>query len=187
MQERVGTIYSEDIPLDPAAVANFCISRLEAWGVKAGIMESFKDDTRAGSATVTFGGKVLVVDVVFSISNENPSRPRARVASVKTSYATSDDASGTSSNTKGSISLDAFLAESIQEYCDEVQKPEDERDAIRAAKLASHVLRQLRYLVMLDRLAEQKEGARSAWFVDTDELCPKVEIFAKSEAEVVAS
>ncbi|KAF5351782.1 hypothetical protein D9756_007426 [Leucocoprinus leucothites] len=186
LQERAGTIYNEDIPLDPATVANFCISRLEAWGVKAG-MESFKDDGRAGNVTVMLGGKVLVVDVDISISTEDPSRPRARVASVKTSYATSDEASGNSSNTKGSISLDAFLAQSVQKYCDEVQKPEDVRDAVRAAKLASNVQQQLRYLVMLDRLAEKKDGARAAWFVDTDQLCPKVEAFAKSEAEVVAS
>ncbi|KXN90176.1 hypothetical protein AN958_04666 [Leucoagaricus sp. SymC.cos] len=185
-QNRAGTIYSEDIPLDPASVASFCISRLEAWGVKAG-MESFKDDGRGGNVTVMLGGKVLVVDVDFSISKENLSRPRARVANVKTSYATSDDASGNSSNTKGSISLDAFLAESVQKYCDEVQRPEEERDAIRAARLAMNVQKQLHYLVMLDRLAEKKDGARAAWFVDTDELCPKVEAFAKSEAEVVAS
>lgn len=150
-------------------------------------MESFKDDGRGGNVTVMLGGKVLVVDVDFSISRENPARPRARVASVKTSYAASDDVSGTSSNTKGSISLDTFLAESIQNYCDEVQKLEHERDAVRAAKLALNVLQQLRYLVMLDRLAEKKDGARIAWFVDTDELCPKVEAFAKLEAEVVAS
>ncbi|KAF9445919.1 hypothetical protein P691DRAFT_777244 [Macrolepiota fuliginosa MF-IS2] len=186
LQDRAGTIYSEDIPLDPATVAEFCISRLEAWGVKAG-MESFKDDGRGGNVTVLLGGKVLVVDVDFSINKENPMRPRARIAGVKTSYATSDDASGASSNTKGSISLDTFLAENIQKYCDEVQKSEDERDAIQAAKLASNVLQQLRYLVMLDKLAEKKDGARVAWFVDTDELCPKVETFAKSEAEVVAS
>jgi hypothetical protein len=150
-------------------------------------MESFKDDGRKGNVTVMLGGKVLVVDVDFSISSENLSRPRARVAGVKTSYATSDEASGNSSNTKGSISLDAFLAESIQKYCDQVQKPEDQRDAIQAGKLASNVQQQLRYLVMLDKLAEKKDGARAAWFVDTDELCPKVEAFAKAEAELVAS
>jgi len=150
-------------------------------------MESFKDDGRAGNVTVMLGGKVLVVDVDFSISMENPSRPRAHVASVKTSYATSEEASGNSSNTKGSISLDAFLAERLQKYCDEVQKPEDERDAVRAGKLAANFQQQLKYLVMLDKLAEMKDGARAAWFVDTDKLCPKVEEFAKAEAEAVAT
>lgn len=150
-------------------------------------MESFKDEQREGNITIMLGGKVLVVDVDFSISKEKPSGRRVRVASVKTSYATMDDVSGTSSNTKGSISLDAFLAETIQKYCDEVQKPEDRRDGVRAARLASNILQQLHYLVMLDRLAEKKDGPRAAWFVDTDELCSKVEEFARSEAEVVAS
>jgi len=150
-------------------------------------MESFKDDGRAGNVTVMLGGKVLVVDVFFSISMENPSRPRAHVASVKTSYATSEEASGNSSNTKGSISLDVFLAQSLQKYCDEVQKHEDERDAVRAGKLAANFQQQLEYLVMLDKLAEMNNGARAAWFVDTDELCPKVEEFANAEAEAVAS
>jgi len=40
---------------------------------------------------------------------------------------------------------------------------------------------------MLDELAEMNNGARAAWFVETDQLCPKVEEFAKAEAEAVAS
>lgn len=167
-------------------IANFCISKLEDWSTQAGL-ESFKDEQREGNITIMLGGKVLVVDVEFSINKENPLKPRVHVASVKTSYATMDDALGTSSNTKGSTTLDAFLAETVQKYCDEVQKTENERDSIRAAKLAANTQRQLRYLVMLDRLAEKKDGPRATWFVDTNELCHKVEGFAASEAGVVAS
>lgn len=186
LRDRASTTYSEDIPLEPTSIANFCISRFEEWSTQAGL-ESFKDEQREGNVTIVLGGKVLVIDVDFSINKEDPTRPRVHVASVKTSYATMDDASGTPSNFKGSISLDAFLAETIQKYCDEVQKRENDRDGIRAAKLAANIQQQLRYLVMLDRLAEKKDGPRAAWFVDTDELCHKVEGFAASEAGAVAS
>lgn len=150
-------------------------------------METFKDDSRDGGVSVVLGGKVLVVDVDFSLEVGDVSAPKIKVSSVKTSYAMSNAASGPTSTSRGSISLDAFLHDSIEKFCIEVQKPEEARNPEEAAKIGLDILKQLRYLVMLDRLAARKNDGGLRWFVDVDELCPILEIFAKSEGDVVAS
>ncbi|TFK44542.1 hypothetical protein BDQ12DRAFT_673182 [Crucibulum laeve] len=187
LHKRAGVVYGESIPLDPTLIPEWCISRLEAWGKLAG-METFKDDSKEGVMTVMLAGKVLVVDVDFSFQRETPDKPTVRVASVKTSYAISNNASGSASNTNGSSSLDGFLAEYIQKFCTEVQKADDLRDPEEAWRLGHDVFRQLRYLVMLDKLASaNNEFTGIRWFVDIDGLCPVLEKFAKSEAEIVIS
>ncbi|KAG6888002.1 hypothetical protein C0992_009955 [Termitomyces sp. T32_za158] len=177
--------YSEDIPLNPAAVADWCISRLESWGTSAG-METFKDDGRQGGITVVLGGKVVVVDVDFSINKSELERFEITVSSVKTSYAiTGSD--GTTANSDGSPLLDEFLRRCIQKFCDEVQKPEDVRDLEEATRLGVVVTQQLQYLVMLDKLAARKDDGGLQWFTGLDKLCPTLEAFAASEAEAIAS
>ncbi|KAG6886267.1 hypothetical protein C0993_006677 [Termitomyces sp. T159_Od127] len=177
--------YGGDIPLDPAAVADWCISRLESWGTSAG-METFKDDGRQGGISVVLGGKVVVVDVDFSINKAELERIRIMVSSVKTSYAiTGSD--GTTSNSDGSPLLDAFLQRCIQNFCDEVQKPEDVRDLEEATRLGVVVTQQLQYLVMLDRLAASKDDGGLQWFTGLDKLCPVLEAFAASEAQAIVS
>ncbi|GLB37276.1 hypothetical protein LshimejAT787_0403270 [Lyophyllum shimeji] len=156
----------------------------ETWGTAAG-METFKDE-REGGVTAVLGGKVLVIDVDFSVDRTDPPNPRITVSNVKTSYAITN-AEGSTSNSIGSTSLDAFLRDSIEVFCIEVQKPEDVRDLEKAARLGQFILGELRYLVMLDRLAARTEDGGLRWFTDLDELCPVLEAFAKSEAEVVAS
>lgn len=168
-------------------MVDWCVSRLETWGKSVG-METFKDDSREGGGgiSVVLGGKVLVVDVDFSVDETNLPESKITVSSVKTSYAISNSGSG-SSNTGGSISLDAFLKESIQNFCSEVRKPEAYRNLEEAARLGTVILDQLRYLVMLDQLAARKEDNGLKWFTDVDQLCPILEGFAKSEAEIIAS
>lgn len=147
-------------------------------------METFRDDeSREGVVSFVLGGKVLVIDLDFSIDSSDPANPNVAVASVKTSYA---DASG-APNTEGSVSLDAFLRNSMQKFCDEVHKDEDQQNPLEAARLGSLVQDHLRYLVMLDRLAERKLDGGNRWFVDVDGLCTILENFARSEAQVVAS
>ncbi|KAG5646798.1 hypothetical protein DXG03_002175 [Asterophora parasitica] len=150
-------------------------------------METFKDDGREGGTIVVLGGKVLVIDVEFFVSREDPLKPIITVSSVKTQYAITD--SEGASNSGGSTSLDAFLRTSIENFCVEVHKPEDVRNLEHAARLGGSILDHLRYLVMLDRLAARKvkEGDGLKWFLDLDELGPIVEAFAKNEAEMVAS
>lgn len=150
-------------------------------------METFKDDSRKAGISVVLGGKVLVVDIDFSVDRTDPSRPKIDVASVKTSYAIPNNADGSTSNTNGSESLDAFLADSIRGFCEEVQRAEDIRDPLEAARRGVFILEQLQYLVMLDGLAARKEDGGVRWFVDVDQLCSVSENFAKSEAEAVAS
>lgn len=177
--------YGEDIPVDPAAVADWCISRLESWGTSAG-METFKDDGRQGGISVVLGGKVVVVDVDFSLNKAELEKRNIMVSSVKTSYAiTGSD--GTTSNSDGSPLLDEFLQRCIQNFCDEVQKPEDVRNLEEATKLGVVVTQQLQYLVMLDRLAARKDDGGLQWFTGLDKLCPTLEAFAASEAEAIAS
>jgi hypothetical protein len=146
-------------------------------------METFKDDSREGSSTVVLGGKVLVVDVDFVIEHSDPLNPILRVSSVKTSNAL---LSG-NANSPTSTLTDSFLADSIEKYCIEMQKPEKSRNLERASRLRNNVLDHLRYMVVLDGLANRKEHGGLRWFTDIDEICPTLNGLAKSEAEVIAS
>jgi len=150
-----------------------------AWGTSVG-METFREE---GSSTVVLAGKVLVVDVDFVIERGDPLNPILRVSGVKTSNALLPG----NSNSPTSTLTDSFLAESIERYCVEMQKREDCRDVERASRLRNNVLDHLRYLVVLDGLANRKEYGGLRWFTDIDELCPTLNKLAKSEAEVIAS
>ncbi|KAJ7647522.1 hypothetical protein FB45DRAFT_893657 [Roridomyces roridus] len=183
LRTRTGTSYGEDIPIDPSAIVAWCIERLESWAKSAGL-ETYKEDGR--EAGLLLAGTVLVAEVEFSVDRGDPLKPKLDVASVKTSYAIADSDSGVTSNTSGSISLDAFLAGSIQKFCTEVKKPEEVRDPRQVEKLGNSVRDQLRYLAMLDKLAARKEDGGIRWFVDIDQLCSTLELFSKSEAEAVA-
>ncbi len=147
-------------------------------------METFKDEGHEGTVTLVFGGKVLVVDIDFSVDRTNPLRPSIRISNVKTSYAIP----GAESNTEGSNSLDAFLCHSMQAFCIEIQRPEAELDPLEAARLGIIINDHLQYLVVLDRFAERKgEDGGLRWFVEVDALCRDVEVFASAEAKVIAS
>ncbi len=141
-------------------------------------METFKDETGEGTVSLVLGGKVLVVDVEFSVNRSSP-LPSIKVLNVKTSYANFD--------TAGSASLDAFLATSMSAFCDAVQMSEADVNPLEAARLGTVVNSHLRYLVMLDRLANRKEDGGIRWFVDVDQLCHVLEDFAKAEAQAVSS
>ncbi|KAJ3845543.1 hypothetical protein F5878DRAFT_599063 [Lentinula raphanica] len=181
-KQRSNASYGEDIPQDRAALIDWCVTRCEAWGKLVG-METFKDESGEGIISFVFGGKVLVVDLELSIDRSNMSIPKIQVFRAKTSYAVSTPEATT---IDGSMSLDAFLKDTFQGFFEEVQKPDEYRDPVKAAKLRSIILDHLRYLVMLDRLAERKEDGGVRWFVDVDQLCTVVETFAKSEADAVA-
>ncbi|KAJ7039222.1 hypothetical protein C8F04DRAFT_1087546 [Mycena alexandri] len=183
LRKRSGINYGEDIPMDPKAILGWCIERLEWWAKSAG-MEAYKEDGR--EAAMLLAGTVLVVEVEFSLNREDPLNPKLDVASVKTSYAIPNSDSGITSNTDGSISLDAFLAGTIQNFCTELKKSEETRDPQEVARLGVVILDQLKYLVVLDRLAAHKDDGGVRWFVDVDQLCSILENFSKSEAEVVA-
>ncbi|KAJ7209620.1 hypothetical protein GGX14DRAFT_452261 [Mycena pura] len=184
LRKRSGTNYGEDIPMDPQAIVGWCIERLQTWAKLAGL-ETYKEDGR--ETGILLAGTVLVVEVELSVNHEDPLNPKLDVASVKTSYAIPNSDSGVTSNTDGSSSLDAFLAGTIQKFCDELKNAEEVRDPLQVAKLGTSVLNQLRYLVMLDRLAAGKEDGGVRWFVDVDQLCSVLETLSRSEAEVVAS
>ncbi|KAK0504986.1 hypothetical protein EDD18DRAFT_320630 [Armillaria luteobubalina] len=177
LKKRTGVKYGEDIPLDRAALVDWCISRFEAWGTSVG-METFKDEIGEETVSLVLGGKVLVVDVEFSVNRLSP-LPSIKVMNVKTSYANFD--------TAGSASLDAFLATSMSAFCDAVQMSEADVNPLEAARLGTVVNSHLRYLVMLDRLANRKEDGGIRWFVDVDQLCHVLEDFAKAEAQAVSS
>jgi hypothetical protein len=145
-------------------------------------METLKEDKEGGSATVVLWGKVLVMDVDFICTRENPLNPILRVSNVKTSNALLQG----SANPTTSTLLDAFLKEGIEKYCAEMQKPEDDRSLQRAAMYRKSMLDWLRYLVVLDGLANRSDGG-IRWFTDLDELCPLLHQLAQIEAEAVAS
>ncbi|KAF8629178.1 hypothetical protein AX17_005763 [Amanita inopinata Kibby_2008] len=183
---ETGKGYGEDIPLDSRLIADWCISRLASWGASAG-METFKDNGKEGTVTVLLGGKVLVIDVDFSIDQSQPGEPTIKHVNVKTSYATANEASTSANNTNGSPYLDRFLGSSIQKYCDEVQHDEASPDTINAAESANLISQQLRYLVLLDSLAARKGLGGVKWFIDMDQLYPMLENVAREEAALVAT
>jgi len=135
---------------------------------------------------MVLGGKVLVVDVDLSVDKTNVLQPNIKVSNVKTSYAMSNAVSGSASNSGNSTSLDALLYGTIEKFYTEVQKPECVRDSEEAARSGATILEQLRYLVMLDKLAARQEDGGLRWFADVDQLCPVLENFAKSEGEAIA-
>ncbi|KAJ3518125.1 hypothetical protein NLJ89_g42 [Agrocybe chaxingu] len=182
LKARRGASYGESVPLLGSSIPNWCIEQLATWGNTMG-METFKDDSRQGGTTVVLGGKVLVVDVEFAVDLHDPLKPTLRVASVKTSNALNPHSSSPST----SPLLDSFLADCIEGYCVEMQKPEYIRDPQRASSFRKSVLDHLRYLVLLDGLASRKDDGGIRWFTDIDEFYPTLNVVAKNEASFIAS
>lgn len=147
-------------------------------------MQSFPEAESDGRMTVTLAGEVLVVDIEFLIDRQDASRPFLKIGSVKTSYATSNDSAGQTKG--GSASLDAFLLSSIQTFCAEVQKEDDQQDALEARRLSQRMIGYFRYLMMLESLALKVDGG-IRWFVDIEQLCVSLETFAKQEADKITS
>jgi hypothetical protein len=175
--------YGEDVPVDRVALVEWCITRFQEWGTAAG-MEVFRDDSREGGAmTLVLGGKVLVVDVDFAVDKSNPTHHHLSITGVKTTYAIP---SGDSPVTDGSSVLNNFLTTNMRNFCQEVQKDEDTLDPLEAARLGSLVFDHLKYLVVLDRLAERKDDGGIRWFIELDKLYSTLTDFARQEASVVA-
>ncbi|TRM69767.1 hypothetical protein BD626DRAFT_475209 [Schizophyllum amplum] len=176
--------YGEDIPLDRSTLVDWCIARLEAW-VKSVKMEAFADPKPEG-LTMIIGGQVLVIDADLAIDRSDASKPTVKVSGTKTSYAIPNE--GAPSTGGGPVSLDAFLGMDLQKFIDEVHKPDDERDPVRAAKLADICIEHLAYLSLLDKLAARPPPAGGLrWFNEFDSLCHSLQAFAKREAEAAAS
>lgn len=175
-------IYGENVPFLVASFPQWCIEQFVNWGTSVG-METFKDESKEGGSTVMLGGKVLVIDVDFTIKHDDPLNPILELANVKTTNAL---LSGNANPTTFTM-LDTFLAENIAKYCKEMQKSETIRNPLLAATFRKAVLDALRYLVLLDRLASRKEDGGIRWFTDLDELCPTLMTVATSEAAAIAS
>lgn len=184
LRNRTGITYGEDIPLDRATLVHWCISRLESWGAAAG-METFREESREGQITVMLAGKVLVVDVDFSVDRSDATNPKLGVTGVKTSYAVTNGAVGTTM--EGSASLDGFIADGLRRFLEEVEKPEDEQDPTEAARIGACAVRHLQYLMRLDKLALREGELGLRWFNSMDRLALEVvEPFAVREAQAVA-
>uniref|UniRef100_A0A8H7Y857 Mediator complex subunit 1 n=1 Tax=Psilocybe cubensis TaxID=181762 RepID=A0A8H7Y857_PSICU len=180
LSKRPDVLYGENVPLLEASFPQWCIEQLAIWGKAIG-METFTEN-KEGGYTVMLAGKVLLIDVDFSIKHENPFKPIITVAGVKTSNALLAG----SPNTITFTMLDTFLTDSIEKYCVEMQKSETTRNTLYAATLRRSVLNNLRYLVLLDRLASRNDGG-VRWFTDMDELCPTLFSVATTEAEAISA
>lgn len=186
LRERSGVSYGEDIPLDRARIADWCISRIETWAKDAG-METFREQLEGGRISVVLGGKVLVVDIDFSVDQAIEAIPVLGVTSVKTSYAVPNGAANTST-TAGSASLDGFLTECIRRFITEVQKDEDSQDTMEASRLGSLIAEHMKYLMKQDQLAAREGDSGLRWFNGIDRLAADIlEPFATKEAVRVAS
>ncbi|KAK7692557.1 hypothetical protein QCA50_004187 [Cerrena zonata] len=178
--------YGEDIPLDRTQMVEWCISRIETWAKDAG-METFKDDAKNGHVSALFGGKVLVMDIDFSIGQSNEAVPILGVTHVKTSYAVPNGPANTS-NIAGSASLDSFLTDCLRRFVVEVQKDEESQNIMEAARLGSLIADHMKYLMKQDQLAAREGDNGLRWFNGIDRLVADIlEPFATKEAERVAS
>ncbi|KAI0781385.1 hypothetical protein BD413DRAFT_464197 [Trametes elegans] len=182
LRKRVNIMYGEDIPLERTQLPAWFLKRLLDWGTSAG-MEAFNDPERDGHSTVVLGGKVLVVDIDFSVDRTDPGRPIVDVATCKTSYAIPNSSATTS--TGNSVSLDGFLADAIHAFLREVQKDDDKRDSVEAARLGGLLSDHLRYLMKLDHLALSEGEGGLRWFNFIDRMSIEVEKLASSEAEAI--
>ncbi|KAK1229192.1 hypothetical protein PQX77_007764 [Marasmius sp. AFHP31] len=181
LRKRSTTQYGEDIPLNRADVIDWCISRLIEWGEKVG-MQAY-DEKKEGGTLLVFAGKVLVIDCDLAISRDDPN---VHVVGVKTTYATSSSTLE-SPNMDGSSSLETYFRDNLQRFLSEVQKPEETRNPVEAARYGRSISDDLRYLVMLDKLALRKGDGGIRWFVDIDELSGVVEGVSKRESKAIAS
>nr|GAT57759.1 predicted protein [Mycena chlorophos] len=179
----INSNYGEDIPVDTQAIADWCISRLQFWASSVGLEAYREDENKPG---LLLAGLVFAMDVEFSVDKRDTKKPKIHVASVKTAY---------SGSTETTPAIDAFIARTIQNFCDELNKDEEVRDPRLVARFGSGVIEQLRYLKMLDPLAKAESppddkpgdnlGVR--WFTDVDRLYPLLENVSRNEAEAVAS
>ncbi|EIW60768.1 uncharacterized protein TRAVEDRAFT_71063 [Trametes versicolor FP-101664 SS1] len=183
LRKRVGITFGEDIPLERTQLPEWFLKRLLEWGTSAG-MEAFNDPERDGHSTVVLGGKVLVVDIVFSVDRTDPIRPIVCVTTCKTSYAIPN--STATSSTGNSTSLDGFLAEAIRAFLNEVQKEDAQRDSVEAARLGNLLSDHLTYLMKLDHLAISEGDGGLRWFSFIDRMSVDVEKLASSEADALS-
>lgn len=186
LQKRTGISYGEDVPLDRTRTADWCISRIETWAKNAG-METFREQEEAGHMIVVLGGKVLVIDIKFSLDHTNTAIPVLGVTSVKTSYAIPNGAANTST-TAGSASLDGFLMGCLRRFIVEVQKDEGIQDIMEAARLGSLIAEHMTYLMKEDQLALREGDSGLRWFNEIDRIAADIlEPFAAKEAAKIAS
>lgn len=183
LRKRMGITFGEDIPLERTQLPEWFLKRLLEWGTSAG-MEAFNDSERDGHSTVVLGGKVLVVDIVFSVDRTDPIRPIVGVTTCKTSYAIPN--STATSSTGNSTSLDGFLAEAIRAFLNEVQKEDAQRDSVEAARLGNLLSDHLTYLMKLDHLAISEGDGGLRWFSFIDRMSVDVEKLASSEADALS-
>ena len=180
LRTEIGVRYSADVPMDQVDIVDWCVSQLEECGKKAG-METFKEAGTDGKIALILGGKVLVVDIELAVDRSDETRPKLSVIALKTSYAS--PASG--ATTEGSVSMNGFLMDHIQEFIVETHKPLGEQDTKKAGKLIREFLAHMRYLMKLDGMASQEGDGGLRWFNNIDVLALTAEGRAKSEAQIV--
>ena len=184
LRNRSTMNYGEDIPLDRTLLVDWCISQLEKWGSSVG-MEAFRDDGREDRVVVVLGGKVLVVDIDFTVDRTDRRLPRLDVVAVKTSYAIPNSIS--ESSTDGVYTVESLLADSIRAFCNEVQKDEALRRPREAARLGRSVTDHFRDLMILDSYAQSRECGGIRWFTDVQEVVLETEKLAVAESKAIAS
>ena len=181
MRKRIGITFGEDIPLERTQIVDWFLKRLLEWGTSAG-MEAFNEEETNGRITVVLGGKVLVVDIEFAIDRTDPSRPTIDVATLKTAYAIPNSTSDSSGHSR---SLDGFLAGAIRAFLAEVQKDDDKRDSVEAARLGESLSKHLSDLMRLDHLALTESEGGLRWFSFIDKMSLEIENIAAKEADVI--
>jgi hypothetical protein len=174
--------FGEDVPSSPEAIPDWCIARLEEWGKSLG-MEAFREEENEGRVPLLLGGKVLVLDVDFQISRDDPAGLKITVVAAKTSYASADGATTIASS---SVSLAGFVQDCLSEFLALAQAHEDERDVVQIARLAQRIRGHLAYLMRLDKLAKAEGDLGVRWFTGLDELASSLEARAITDARTIS-
>jgi hypothetical protein len=173
------TSYSEDVPFAPEKLPDWCIARLQELGTGAGMQTFSEPDTNGPDRVlVALAGSRLVVDIILS------TKPSVRVASIKVSYAASEDA------IQQIPTLEAHLTNTVEAFLGEVQRKVEERNVQTARRLGLRFQDEMKYLMLLDNLADKAEnsgGSGARWFLGVDEMARMAEDHLKKEAHAIST
>lgn len=188
LRERHGIDYGEDVPSSKASQVEWFLDQIESWGKLAG-MQFFREAQSNGKLSVALAGKILVLDIEFRVKSPGSDETVGiELISLKSSHASPLDAPATSASSlpTSGASLDTFLAATLREYLDEMQKSQADMDIMHLAKLGRALKSHLQYIMKLDSLAQREVEGGSRWFTEVDDLSSVANQVVPKEAETVA-
>ncbi|KAF8520394.1 hypothetical protein BU17DRAFT_46567 [Hysterangium stoloniferum] len=186
LKERHSVDYGEDTPSSKVSLVAWFLDQMKSWATAAE-MQVFDEPETDGKLNVVLAGKILVLDVEFSVRRIGD-EDELDLISLKSSHASPLDAPATSSSSSptAGVSLDTFLIMILREYLAEIQKDQADMDPAQVARLGRSLQKSLQYIMKLDNLAQRKVEGGSRWFTEVDDLGSVAMQIVPREAEMAA-